>query len=296
MNSSSTSTAVVMPVYNRIAFTTKCLEALARQSRTDFRTIVVDDGSTDGTALTIATRFPDVQVIRGSGNLWWSEGVNVGCRAALDCGAAHIILLNDDTEPDARFVESLLSAAKMNPGALIGAVGIDKTTGRVDYQGEVIRWWNSSKIPARTPDRADDLVPVTHYIGRGVLIPREVFENVGFFDSKVFPQTVADIEFTYRAHRQGYSVVVCHDAKVMMYPEESGDFKLRKRKSLENYWHHIFGIKGGGNVVYFVRFACRHCPPIQLPSCLVVGLARRLGGYLLDWAVEASRQRRCGAG
>jgi GT2 family glycosyltransferase len=235
----------------------------------------------------IATRFPDVHVIRGSGDLWWSEGVNVGCRAALEFGAAHVILLNDDTEPGTRFVESLLSAAKANPGALIGAVGIDKATGRVDYQGEVIRWWSSSNASARAPMRAGELVPVTHYIGRGVLIPREVFETVGFVDSAKFPQAVADIEFTLRAHRRGYPVLVCHDAKVAMYPEESGDFKLRKAKSIRNYWDHIAGIRGGGNVVYFTRLACRHCPPLQLPSCLAFGLARRLGGYLRDWAVEA---------
>ena len=70
--------SIVIPVHNRREFTRQCLACLAVQTYRNVQTIVVDDGSTDGTDIMISQEFPDVVVMRGDGNLWWTEATNWG--------------------------------------------------------------------------------------------------------------------------------------------------------------------------------------------------------------------------
>ena len=76
---------IVTPVHNRKEITLQCLKSLSKinQEGLDVHIIVVDDGSTDGTSEAIESRYPEVEVIKGDGNLWYTEGTNVGVRAAL---------------------------------------------------------------------------------------------------------------------------------------------------------------------------------------------------------------------
>ena len=98
---------VVMPVHNRRALTERCLAALAEQTVRGFGVIVVDDGSTDGTAEMVASHFPEVEVMKRDGSLWWSGSVNLGVKHALSKGACAVLLVNDDTTPAPDFVEAL---------------------------------------------------------------------------------------------------------------------------------------------------------------------------------------------
>ena len=88
-----------------------------------------------------------------------------------------------------------------------------------------------------------------------------------------------------------YKVFCNYDAKLLIYPDASGDAELRRRKSLKNYYYHLFGIKGGGNLGKFALYAYRNCPRKYLVSFLIVGLFRRAFGYVVDWAVESVKDR-----
>ncbi len=72
------------------------------------------------------------------------------------------------------------------------------------------------------------------------------FLKIGFYDEKNFPQIGADIDFTFRAERNGFEIYCNYDAKLYVRSEESGDYQIRKNKTLKNYYLHLFGIKGGG--------------------------------------------------
>ena len=85
---------IIIPVHNRKALTHDCLASLETQTWKDFRVIVVDDGSTDGTADMLRTMFPSVIVLTGNGNLFWTAATNLGIRYALAQGATHILTLN----------------------------------------------------------------------------------------------------------------------------------------------------------------------------------------------------------
>ena len=97
---------VVIPVFNRIQLTTRCLESLLAQTDKGMDIIVIDDGSTDGTSEVIPERFPEVQIIAGDGTLWWSGAVNLGIQQALLSAAPedYILLVNNDTYFDPIFL------------------------------------------------------------------------------------------------------------------------------------------------------------------------------------------------
>jgi GT2 family glycosyltransferase len=262
---------IVIPVFNRKHFTLECLLSLRKQTNKNFRVIVVDDGSTDGTGQLLAQDFPEVTVLQGDGNLFWTAATNMGVQYALAHGARHVMTLNNDTLATPDFIEKMYRWAAQKPDALLGALAVDAATGKPVYGGETINWFlNSYKPVLKTlsANQQTGLHKVTHFPGRGLWIPKKVFDTIGLFDEKKFPHYYADYDFTHTASRAGY-------------PTESGERQLRRKKSLGNYYNHLFGIRGGGNLLNFTKFTFKNCPPLYIPIVLVNGYIRRVFGYLI---------------
>jgi len=278
----SATIALIIPVHNRIEYTAKCLDSIFKQSYDNFFVIVVDDGSTDGTNEMIKSNFKLVEVIEGNGNLFWTASVNLGLRKAYANGAQYFMTLNNDTVAPEDFLDNMLQWAKKYPRSIIGALELDINKNIPIYGGERISWtWKNSLSLLHILPKAKQvgMHEVSYLPGRGLLIPRVVFDSIGFFDEVSFPHYYADFEFTYRATKHKYKNFINYDAKLYTYPEESGDTKNRKVKSIKGYINHLFDIKGGGNLKNFTIFSLRHCPKINLPVYLITGYIRRLLGY-----------------
>lgn len=275
---------VVIPVFNRKHFTKACLLSLREQTASSFKVIVVDDGSTDGTADMLREEFSEVIAIDGGGDLWWTAATNLGIRHALQNGATYVMTLNNDTLAPKDFIEKMLFWSSQKPTALLGAFAIDSVSRLPIYGGEIMHWSTNTtthllkKLPF---EKQVGLHKVTHFPGRGLLISKQVFDTIGLFDEKNFPHYYADYDFSYKATRYGFEVYCNYDAKIYTYPDESGDRENRKKKSLKNYYNHLFGIRGGGNLINFTRFTLRNCPPLYVPFVLLNGYFRRFFGYLV---------------
>jgi len=275
---------IVIPVFNRKEFTRECLLSLRKQTLQDFKTIIVDDGSTDGTPDMIKTEFPEVVLIDGGGELFWTAAVNMGIQYALDKGAEYVMTLNNDTIPTVNFLEKTVQASKKQSRAIIGALEIDANTKEIIYGGETIDWVRATTrhvIQSIPEPQQKGLHAVSWLPGRGLLIPRTVFEKIGLFDVKRFPHYYADVDFTHTALRSGFPNYINYDARLMTYPEESGDRQNKVKKSFKKYYNHLFSIKGGGNLKDFTRFTFKNCPVYFLPSYLLIGYLRRMGGYFI---------------
>ena len=85
---------------------------------------------------------------------------------------------------------------------------------------------HSLKIQDRHGLHAVNVAP-----GRSLLIPVSVFEKIGFYDSKNFPQAAADFDFTIRAFNYGFKIFCSYDAKIAMYQGASGGVELILNKS-----------------------------------------------------------------
>lgn len=275
---------VVLAVYNRKKLTERFLHTILNQSFSDYKVIVVDDGSTDGTSEMISEKFSNVHLIKGDGNLWWAASTNLGVDAAINnFDAEFICTMNDDTEVDFFFLEELYKGATKNKDSIVGCFSFNIYNKReLLYDGSIVNWITGKVRTINSKFSSfqnQDLIPLTYYIGRGVLIPSRVFILCGYYDAITFPQSWSDNDLIFRAKRFGFRVYSARNAIQYIYPEESGHLKLKKEKSWNSYLKYLFINQGGGNIIAFSKFILKCYPWYSIPVSLIFGSLRRILGY-----------------
>lgn len=206
--------AVVVPVHNDIQRTTRFLDSFAKVDYPNYSLVVVDDGSTDGTADVLASRYPRVVRLAGSGNLWWAGATNRGVRWALGRGYEYVLTINNDTKVSPDFLRLLVDAARRHPRAIVGSrIDILGQPGVVWALGSEMAWERGEIFHLRyrgttLPAGDGPLLPAETLTGCGTLIPTSCFREVGLYDATRFPQYHADAELVLRAGRKGWQVFI----------------------------------------------------------------------------------------
>jgi GT2 family glycosyltransferase len=195
---------VVVPNWNGEKFLDTCLSSLQEQSFQDFETVLVDNGSTDGSVAFVEENFPEVRVIRLPENRGFSAAVNAGIRSST---TEFIALLNNDTEQDPGWLGALVRAADGYPEAgLFASKLVDFRDRRLlDGAGDALR---SSGLPYRLGhgevDRGqfDEPAFVFSACAAAALYRRELFRRIGLFDEDFF-SNCEDGDVSFRAQLAG---------------------------------------------------------------------------------------------
>lgn len=108
--------SVVVVSYNTRAWILRCLASLRTATRHELDVIVVDNGSTDGSADTIATAFPDLRLIRNRANTGFARAVNDGSAVAR---GDYLLLVNPDGYLEPGSIDALVAFARANPRYVI---------------------------------------------------------------------------------------------------------------------------------------------------------------------------------
>lgn len=280
---------IVIPVHNRKQLTRRCLLSLSKQTVSNITTIVVDDGSVDGTSEMIKNEFPQVVLLHGNGDLWWTEGTNVGIRYALSCNPGNeenfILTINDDTEVNSDYLSTLLSAYYQNKPCLVGSACVDiNNPNRLEYAGlKMNLYWSGETHLAshfgynyQRALSSSSIIDTDSLPGRGVLIPFSVFEKVGLYDADHFKQYMADIEFSVRARKAGYRLIVSLSSLVMSHIDATG-LQMKPDLSFRKFWNGLSSTRSPINLSLRYHFAMRHAPTRWLYFLLDVG--RIFTGY-----------------
>ncbi len=214
---------VVFPCYNRKELTLLCLKSLSRINTKgiDLQIILVDDGSTDGTSDAVKNDFPEVEIIYGDGNLWFTEGTNVGVRRALEKNCDYVLMMNDDQVFDSEFLQYMVETAEKYPRSVIGSLLLlwdqphklfQISPEWKTFSGGWRHWGNQTiwTIPEK-PWKVEIIV------GNCLLVPRKAFEECGLMDSKKFPN-FGDAEFTPRLKKNGWTLLIEPRARVFCQP------------------------------------------------------------------------------
>jgi GT2 family glycosyltransferase len=206
-----TTIAVLLTCYNRKQKTLLCLECLYGQY--DLNTFfgidvfLVDDGSTDGTTSAIEDKYPQVNIIKGNGNLFWNRGMNLAWKTAVKWGDYDTYLwLNDDTFLFENALCSLVQSAKTTSFNSIICGATTDTNNTTTYGGFKLKGY---KIISPT----GKLEKCDYFNGNCVLIPKEVTKKVGMLDS-TFHHALGDIDYGLRATKIG--------VKIYTLPEYAG--------------------------------------------------------------------------
>ncbi|MBC7569282.1 MAG: glycosyltransferase family 2 protein [Spirosoma sp.] len=279
---------VVIPVHNRRKLTRACLRCLRSQTE-PHRVIVVDDGSTDGTAAMMAQEFADVTVLTGNGSLWWAGGMNLGIRYVLPelSPDDFVLTLNDDTEVAPDYLAQLLRAYNATKPALIGSISVDiREPARLLYAGTRLKMATASftdQATARFHNHIDQLPVSQPYLptdclpGRGMLIPAKVFRAIGLFDDAHFPHHMADLDFSIRARDAGFPLLVATNCVVLEHADATA-LQLNKFVSLRSFRDALFTTSSPIKLSTRYAFARRHAP--VMPVFLAIDCSRIIGGYV----------------
>ena len=197
------SIAVLITCHNRKQKTIECLQYLSEQkNEREFQidVFLVDDGSTDGTSDAIKIQFPKVHIIKGDGNLFWNQGMNVAWKEAAKQNPDFYLWLNDDTFLFENSLHSLLvTSGKKNNQAIIVGTTKSEVNGLLTYGGR------RESIDLIEPSA--DLDECYHFNGNVVLIPKSVFKKVGYLDN-TFHHAIGDFDYGLRARKQNVKLVV----------------------------------------------------------------------------------------
>ena len=103
-------TSIVIPNFNGIDYIKKCLDAVRCQKRKADLVIMIDNGSSDGSAELVAEEYPEVVLVRFPENTGFCGAVNRGIEISEKAGMDYVILLNNDTEAEPDFTGELIRA------------------------------------------------------------------------------------------------------------------------------------------------------------------------------------------
>lgn len=214
---------IVAAVHNRRDLTLRCLRSVSRLDRAglEIGVVIVDDGSTDGTSEAIASEFPDVDVVISDGNLWYTEGTNVGIRRALKRKPDYVLIINDDQVFDEKCLRYLVEIAESVPNSVVGPLLLLWDTPHRVFQVSP-RWetWNGgwrhwySQTIWTVPERPwkVDLI-----VGNCVLVSAKILEKHGLMNSVRYPN-FGDAEFTPRLKKAGCELLIDPRARVFCQP------------------------------------------------------------------------------
>jgi len=201
--------AILLTCHNRRDATLRCLAAVHAADPVaglSIHVVLVDDGSTDGTGDEVGRRFPNVQIIRGDGTLFWAGGMRLALSEALREDYDFYLFLNDDTTMDRDAIARLMATYATCrvagcDGTVVGTTR-DPLTGRATYGGlRRASWWRPLKLdlvpPGEEPIECDTMN--TNF----ALVPRSVVSHVGNLDA-TFTHRIADVDYGFRVRRAGF--------------------------------------------------------------------------------------------
>jgi len=210
-NDDTNRVSVVIPTWNRKDLVLDCVASLKRQTFQEFEVLVVDDGSTDGTAQALEERFPDVRLVRLPENRGFCVAINAGIRAAA---GDLVLLLNNDIVLEPGFLDALVKAADSSKAALFAPLLFWRDAPDVIHSAGDSQYANGrpESIGFRCPAEGFRF-PETIFGASAAagLFRRAVFDRVGVTDER-FVAYFEDSDLCFRARLAGFGATFVPDA------------------------------------------------------------------------------------
>ncbi len=190
--------------------------------------IVVENGSTDGSAELLRERFPSVRVLQLPRNLGFGGGSNAGFRAATN---DIVVLLNSDMRPQPDFLQPLLDGfTDEKIFAVACQIFFSDPEKMREETGLTQGWWEGGSLRVRHRDdpAIDDLYPCFYGGGGSCAFDRRKVLELGGFDPLLAPFYLEDTDLGYLAWKRGWKVL--YQPRSVVYHEHRGTIGKRFTK------------------------------------------------------------------
>lgn len=233
--------SVIIVNWNGKEYLPACLDSLMEQTCDDFETIVVDNGSRDGSLELLRNSYPWVRVVPLSENTGFASGNNAGFAASL---GKYIVTLNNDTRVERSWLAELIAPVEAQPqvGMVASRICAWDDPDRIDSLGVAICPDGMSRGSRRLvrfstlslAKTEDVLLPSAC----AALYRREMIDETGFFDDDFFAYC-EDTDLGLRGRLAGWRAVLARDAVVLhRYSRSGGTFSPLKLYLVErnHFW------------------------------------------------------------
>jgi GT2 family glycosyltransferase len=214
---STTSPLVVVIIlnWNNLPDTLECVESVRGSDYPNLAVLVVDNDSDENPTPALSARYSDVRVLRLTRNLGYAGGNNTGVRAAIDCRAVYVLLLNNDAVLAPDCVRRLVTAAQAD--RRIGMA--TPTVFHYERRNEV--YWDGGFVDWKTGDVRHDssslpeeggIVRSEWLNGCALLVRVTAIHDIGLLDERYFLY-FEDADWSVRAGRRGWTNAVVSKAR-----------------------------------------------------------------------------------
>jgi len=198
--------SIIIPVYNNIDYTLKCLKSISLNTKGSFEVVMVDDASKDDVQDALKN-IGNITVIRNENNVGFVESCN---RGAKRCKGKYILFLNNDTIVTEDWLEPLIQAMELQG---VGAAGAKLVypAGRLQEAGGII-WndasgWNYGRGDDPAKSEYNFVRDVDYCSGAALIVRRDLFEGLGGFDEQFKPGYYEDTDLCFSIRDLGYRVL-----------------------------------------------------------------------------------------
>jgi GT2 family glycosyltransferase len=255
---------ILLPVHNRRQITQGFVECLRDQTFRDYHLVLIDDGSSDGTAEMVLEHISSATVLRGNGSWWWSGSLQRGLEwlkeHAIDENAL-VLFINDDVEFSADYLERAVHVMKGKQGVLV--------LSRIRRQegGQITETGIYADLRRLTFTIADCAERINCLSTRGLFAYWGDVRAIGGFHPKLLPHYLSDYEYTIRAHRKGYKCATSPELLIETNEKTTGYHTINSTgfAFLKRY----FSKKSPANPLYWSSFVVLTAASIWAPVNLL---------------------------
>jgi O-antigen biosynthesis protein len=221
---SDPSSSIIIPVFNNVEHTQKCLGRLKQlNTKHPSDIIIIDNASSDGTGLFLKDIDGIAHVITNAKNRGFGAACNQGASVSR---SKYLVFLNNDTLPDPAWLDALIDM--MEQDTTIGAAGsrLVYPDGRLQEAGGLVfqdaSGWNFGHSGDPDAPQFTEPCEVDYCSGAALIIRRELFERLGGFDPRYAPAYYEDTDICFGVRSLGYKVMYCPHATVIHHGGATG--------------------------------------------------------------------------
>lgn len=208
---------IILINYNGFEDTCECLDSICDSDYQNYRVLIIDNNSQDGSGKMIQRKFPQHEYIFNDDNIGFAAANNIGYKYALSKQAEYILLLNNDTVIDKQMISNLVINVKSDTVVVPKMYYYDNKDviwfagGEILYNKGTVKHLGEHKVDSDNCLKKNRIISFA--TGCCMLIHKDILNKIGLFDENYF-MYCEDFDFSIRLKQNSYKILFCHKAKL----------------------------------------------------------------------------------